>query len=149
MLIRYAEVLISYAELLYEYNGSITDVQLDATVNALRKRAGFNVKLTNGFVTANGLDMKKRTISIMMFLSITLGAFAQSIWNPEHLVHVKQSLSQPVYATAYQQLLKEADQELGRAPRSVVMKEKTPPSGDKHGRAAFQPSIRNIMGIRQ
>ncbi|TWV13282.1 glycosyl hydrolase family 88 [Bacteroidaceae bacterium HV4-6-C5C] len=76
--------------------------------------------------------MKKRTISIMMFLSITLGAFAQSIWNPEHLVHVKQSLSQPAYATAYQQLLREADQELGRAPQSVVMKEKTPPSGDKH-----------------
>ena len=68
----------------------------------------------------------------MMLLSITLGAFTQSIWNPKHLAHVKQSLSQPVYATAYQQLLKEADQELGRAPRSVVMKEKTPPSGDKH-----------------
>lgn len=70
MLIRYAEVLISYAELLYEYNGSITDVQLDATVNALRKRAGFNVKLTNGFVTANGLDMlneirRERTIEFI------------------------------------------------------------------------------------
>jgi len=30
---------------------------LDATVNALRARVGFNVKLTNAFVTANGLNM--------------------------------------------------------------------------------------------
>lgn len=57
MIIRYAEVLISYAEALYEYNGSITDAQLDATVNKLRQRAGFGVKLTNAFVTANGLSM--------------------------------------------------------------------------------------------
>lgn len=57
MLIRYAEVLISYAEALYEYNGSITNDQLEATVNYVRQRAGFNVKLTNEFVQANGLDM--------------------------------------------------------------------------------------------
>jgi len=68
----------------------------------------------------------------MMLLFIALGAFTQSIWNPEHLARVKQSLFQPVYTTAYQQLLKEADLELGKAPLSVVMKEKTPPSGDKH-----------------
>ena len=57
MIIRYAEVLISYAELLYEKNGSITDDQLDATINKVRERAGFNVRLTNAFVAANGLDM--------------------------------------------------------------------------------------------
>lgn len=57
ILIRYAEILISYAELLYEKNGSITDEQLDATINKVRERAGFNVKLTNSFVEANGLDM--------------------------------------------------------------------------------------------
>lgn len=57
MLIRYAEVLLSYAEALYEYNGSITDAQLDQTVNKVRARVGFNVKLTNEFVTTNGLDM--------------------------------------------------------------------------------------------
>lgn len=57
MLIRYAEVLLSYAEALYEYNGSITDAQLDATVNAVRARAGFTARLTNDFVRANGLDM--------------------------------------------------------------------------------------------
>ena len=58
MIIRYAEILISYAEALYEYNGQITDDQLDATVNKLRVRVGFDVKLTNGFVAANGLNMR-------------------------------------------------------------------------------------------
>lgn len=57
MIIRYAEILISYAEALYEYNGEISDEKLDETVNALRYRVGFNVALTNAFVQANGLNM--------------------------------------------------------------------------------------------
>ena len=57
MIIRYAEILISYAEALYEYNGQITDAQLDATINKVRARVGFNVRLTNSFATANGLNM--------------------------------------------------------------------------------------------
>lgn len=58
MIIRYAEVLLSYAEALYELNGSVTDAQLDATVNKIRERAGFEAKLTNAFVEANGLNMR-------------------------------------------------------------------------------------------
>ena len=70
ILMRWGEMLIAYAEALYERNGSITDAQLDETVNALRARAGFNVKLTNAFVTANGLDMleeirRERTVELM------------------------------------------------------------------------------------
>ena len=57
MIIRYAEVLLSYAEALYEYNGNITDSQLDATVNKVRSRAGFNAKLSNAFVEMHQLDM--------------------------------------------------------------------------------------------
>ena len=57
MIIRYAEILISYAEALYEYNGQISDAQLDATINKVRARAGFDVRLTNDFVAANGLNM--------------------------------------------------------------------------------------------
>lgn len=57
MIIRYAEILISYAEALYEYNGSISDTKLEETINYVRRRAGFDVKLTNAFVQANGLDM--------------------------------------------------------------------------------------------
>ena len=70
MVIRYAEVLISYAEALYEKNGAITDAQLDMTVNAIRERAGMPAKLTNAFVAANGLDMleeirRERTIEFI------------------------------------------------------------------------------------
>ena len=70
MVIRYAEVLVSYAEALYEYNGSITDEQLDETVNALRRRVGMPAMLTNAFVQANGLDMleeirRERTVEFI------------------------------------------------------------------------------------
>lgn len=57
IIIRYAEILISYAEALYEYNGSISDEKLDETINYVRARAGFNVKLTNSFVQTHGLNM--------------------------------------------------------------------------------------------
>lgn len=57
MIIRYAEVLISYAEAIYEYNGNISDEVLDHTINLIRQRVNFNIRLTNSFVQANGLDM--------------------------------------------------------------------------------------------
>ncbi len=57
MIIRYAEILISYAEALYEYNGKITDEQLEATVNYIRRRSGFNTELTNQFVLDHQLNM--------------------------------------------------------------------------------------------
>lgn len=59
MLMRYAEILISYAEALYERDGSISDDVLDKTVNLLHERAGFDFRLTNAHVTANGLDMRE------------------------------------------------------------------------------------------
>ncbi len=57
-LIRYAEVLLINAEASYELDGSISDATLDKSINKLRPRAGI-AKLTNAFVTANGLDMKQ------------------------------------------------------------------------------------------
>lgn len=57
MIIRYAEVLISYAEALYEYNGEISDTKLNETVNYIRKRSGFNAELTNQFVREHQLNM--------------------------------------------------------------------------------------------
>jgi len=71
ILIRWGEMLISYAEAVYERNGSITDAQLDETVNALRARAGFGAKLTNSFATTHGLNMleeirRERTVELML-----------------------------------------------------------------------------------
>ncbi|QNK63979.1 RagB/SusD family nutrient uptake outer membrane protein [Pedobacter sp. PAMC26386] len=58
-LIRYAEVLLIYAEAKYEMDGTITDADLNLTVNALRTRAGLTAKLTNSFVLANNLSMRE------------------------------------------------------------------------------------------
>jgi len=57
--IRYAEVLLILAEAKFELNGSISDADLNLTVNALRTRAGFAPRLTNDFVTTNGLSMRE------------------------------------------------------------------------------------------
>jgi hypothetical protein len=70
-IIRYAEVLLIYAEALFERNGSISDDDLNKTVNLLRQRAGLSALLSNAFVTANGLDMREeirreRTVELAM-----------------------------------------------------------------------------------
>lgn len=56
MVMRYAEVLLNHAEALYEKNGSISDIELDMTINKLRDRVGV-AHLTNALVTGNGLSM--------------------------------------------------------------------------------------------
>lgn len=57
IIIRYAEVLLTNAEALYELNGSISDAQLNSTINLIRSRATMPA-LTNAFVVANGLNMR-------------------------------------------------------------------------------------------
>ncbi|MDR2121314.1 MAG: RagB/SusD family nutrient uptake outer membrane protein [Tannerella sp.] len=69
-IIRYAEVLLIYAEAVFEKNGSIGNADLDKTVNVIRERVNMPV-LTNDFVSANGLDMKQelrreRTVELAM-----------------------------------------------------------------------------------
>ena len=54
---RYAEILLTLAEALYEKNGSISDADLNRTINVVRSRAGMPA-LTNGHVTSNGLNMR-------------------------------------------------------------------------------------------
>lgn len=71
ILIRYAEVLLTLAEAKFELNGTISDADLNLTVNALRTRAGFAPKLTNAFVTTNNLSMREeirreRTVELAM-----------------------------------------------------------------------------------
>lgn len=56
--IRLAEIYLNYAEAVYELNGAITNEQLDASLNLVRKRSNPDmVKLSNELVNANGLDM--------------------------------------------------------------------------------------------
>lgn len=61
-IIRYAEVLLTNAEAKYELNGTISDADLNTTINAIRRRATNNNNdklplLTNAFVQSNGLNM--------------------------------------------------------------------------------------------
>ena len=59
--IRYAEVLLNYAEAVFERNGAIADADLDKSLNLVRLRINQDnamPKLSNAFVTANGLDMR-------------------------------------------------------------------------------------------
>lgn len=55
-IIRYAEVLLSYAEATLELDGVISDGELNRSLNLVRERAGMP-KLTNDFVTAHGMNM--------------------------------------------------------------------------------------------
>jgi starch-binding outer membrane protein, SusD/RagB family len=67
-LIRYAEVLLIYAEAVFEKSESISDADLNLSINLIRARAGMP-HLTNAFVTDNNLDMRnelrrERTIEL-------------------------------------------------------------------------------------
>lgn len=55
--IRYAEVLLIYAESTFEENGYISDADLNISINLLRSRVGMP-PLTNEFVRTHGLDMR-------------------------------------------------------------------------------------------
>lgn len=55
-IIRLGEICLIYAEALYEKNGSISDADLDKSINLLRDRVKMP-HLTNGFASANGLNM--------------------------------------------------------------------------------------------
>ncbi len=59
--IRYPEVLLTYAEALFERNGVISDADLDKSLNVVRLRVNIDnsmPKLSNAFVSLNGLDMR-------------------------------------------------------------------------------------------
>lgn len=57
--IRYAEVLLNYAEAIFERDDAISDQDLDLSLNLVRNRINANMpKLSNAFVAANGLSMR-------------------------------------------------------------------------------------------
>ena len=58
--IRYAEVLLNYAEAVYEQGENISDADLDLSLNVVRQRSNPDmVKLSNTLVSANGLSMRE------------------------------------------------------------------------------------------
>ena len=66
--IRYAEVLLNYAEATYEIDDQISNADLNISINLLRERVGMP-SLTNEFVSGNSLDMqneirRERTVEL-------------------------------------------------------------------------------------
>jgi hypothetical protein len=69
-IIRFAEILLIYAEATFEKDGAIGDADLNKSVNLIRQRVNMPA-LTNAFVAANGLDMRQeirreRTIELAL-----------------------------------------------------------------------------------
>lgn len=56
-LIRYAEVLMIYAEAQFEKTGQLSDADLNNTINQIRARVSMP-GLTNAFLMANGMDLR-------------------------------------------------------------------------------------------
>lgn len=58
--IRYAEVLLNFAESIYELNGKISDSDLNKSLNLVRRRVNPTMPaLTNTFAESNGLSMRE------------------------------------------------------------------------------------------
>lgn len=70
--IRYAEVLLNYAEAVYELNGTISNEDLDYSLNLVRKRVNSEMPgLSNELVSNNGLSMReeiRRERTVELFL---------------------------------------------------------------------------------
>ena len=70
--IRYAEVLLNYAEAAYELSENISDADLDLSLNLVRRRVNPSMpKLTNAFVSSNSLSMReeiRRERTVELFL---------------------------------------------------------------------------------
>lgn len=74
-----------------------------------------------------------KLLAIFLLLGITtVSTYAQSIWDTTQLKQIKLLLKEPTYESAYKNLLHQADEVLKQPLLSVMQKEKTPPSGDKH-----------------
>ena len=66
--IRLAEVYLMYAEALYELNGSLSDEEMEESINLVKARAGLP-GITNAFLSSNNMDIKteirrERTIEL-------------------------------------------------------------------------------------
>jgi starch-binding outer membrane protein, SusD/RagB family len=70
--LRYAEVLLIYAEAVFERNGYISDIDLNKSINLVRNRVNLAMpRLSNNFVASNGLDMRteiRRERTVELFL---------------------------------------------------------------------------------
>lgn len=74
-----------------------------------------------------------RVLSLIMVAVIYSGTVgAQITWNAAHVDYVRRNIKSNFYSLAYERLKADADAMTDKEPLSVMMKDKTPASGDKH-----------------
>ena len=76
--------------------------------------------------------MMKRKLLIISLFTLVCNVHAQTIWDRAHLAHVKANIQQPAYQSAFNHLIKDAEEALQMPCPSVMMKDRTAASGDKH-----------------
>ena len=76
--------------------------------------------------------MRKKLITVLTVLASATLCHAQAIWDRSHLEQVRTELDRPMYAKAYEALIRQADTLLNAEPYSVMNKERPSPSGDNH-----------------
>lgn len=96
-IIRYAEVLLNYAEAKFELNGTIDNADLGMTINLIRSRSGMP-SLTNEFVAANGLDMQTE---IRRERSIELANEGFNYWDLIRWKTAEEVMPQTIYGAKY------------------------------------------------
>jgi hypothetical protein len=69
-LIRYAEVLLIYAEATFESSGQLTDADMDISINVIRDRVGMP-HLSNAFLALHNMDLRteirrERTVELAL-----------------------------------------------------------------------------------
>jgi hypothetical protein len=106
-IIRYAEVLLNYAEAVYERDNAISDEDLDISLNLVRNRVNRDMpKLSNAFVATHSLNMqteirRERTIELFNegFRIDDLKRWKTAeVEMPQHILGIKHTGTE--YATA-------------------------------------------------
>ncbi len=102
-ILRFAEVLLNNIEAKYELNGSVSDAELNATINVLRNRATGNDPsklplLSNTFVSSNGLDMRTE---IRRERTVELAFEGQAYWDMLRWKTAETALPQSILGRKY------------------------------------------------
>ena len=74
----------------------------------------------------------KRKLLIISLFTFVCNVQAQTIWDKAHLTLVKANIQQPAYQSAFNYLIKDAEEALQMPCPSVMTKNRTAASGDKH-----------------
>ena len=76
--------------------------------------------------------MKKYFLTFAVVIFSIISTQAQAIWDKSHLEYVKSHLNESIYSASFQYLKVKADSIMLEKPLSVMDKEQTAASGDRH-----------------